>query len=71
VDDLMQSSLGRLKQLVQSPRAQELDELRTQLRQLEQRLAVLLDDLDERRRSADSSSSEEESASREASPSSS
>jgi polyhydroxyalkanoate synthesis repressor PhaR len=49
VDDLMQSSLGRLKQLVQSPRAQELDELRSQLRQLEDRLSVLLDDLDEHR----------------------
>lgn len=49
VDDLMQSSLGRLKQLVQSPRAQELDELRSQLRQLENRLSVLLDDLDEHR----------------------
>jgi polyhydroxyalkanoate synthesis repressor PhaR len=47
VDDLMQSSLGRLQQLVQSPRAQELDELRTQLRQLEQRLSILLDDLNE------------------------
>jgi polyhydroxyalkanoate synthesis repressor PhaR len=47
VDDLMQSSLGRLKQLVQSPRKQELDELRQQLRRLEHRLSVLLDDLDE------------------------
>jgi polyhydroxyalkanoate synthesis repressor PhaR len=49
VDDLMQSSLGRLKRLVQTPRAQELDELRSQLRQLEHRLSVLLDDLDEHR----------------------
>lgn len=47
VDDLMQSSLGRLQQLVQSPQAQELDELRTQLRQLENRLSILLDDLDD------------------------
>lgn len=47
VDDLMKSSLGHLKRLVQSPQAQELDELRTQLRELEQRLAVLLEDLDE------------------------
>lgn len=47
VDDLMQSSLGRLQRLVQSPQAQELDELRTQLRQLEHRLSILLDDLDE------------------------
>ena len=47
VDDLMQSSLGRLQQLVQSPRTQELDELRTQLRQLEHRLSILLDDLNE------------------------
>ena len=48
VDELMQSSLGRLQKLVQSPRAQELDELRTQLRQLEHRLSILLDDLDEK-----------------------
>jgi polyhydroxyalkanoate synthesis repressor PhaR len=47
VDDLMQSSLGRLQRLVQSPQAQELDELRTQLRELEHRLTLLLDDLDE------------------------
>ena len=49
VDDLMQSSLGHLKQLVQSPRNQELDELRQQLRQLERRLSVLLDDVNEQR----------------------
>jgi len=48
VDELMHSSLGRLQKLVQSPRAQELDELRTQLRQLEHRLSILLDDLDEK-----------------------
>jgi polyhydroxyalkanoate synthesis repressor PhaR len=48
IDDLMQGSLDRLKRLVQSPRAQELDELRTQLRQLEHQLSVLLDELDER-----------------------
>ena len=49
VDDLMQSSLGRLKQLVESPRKQELDELRRQLRRLEHRLSILLDDLDGQR----------------------
>ncbi len=48
IDDLMQGSVDRLKRLVQSPRAQELDELRTQLRQLEHQLSVLLDELDER-----------------------
>ena len=47
VDDLVRSSLGRLKQLVQSPRAQELNELRTQLRELEQRISILLDHLDD------------------------
>jgi len=47
VDDLVRNSLGRLKQLVQSPRAQELDELRSQLRELERRISVLLDHLDE------------------------
>jgi len=47
VDDLVRNSLGRLKQLVQSPHAQELDELRSQLRELERRISVLLDHLDE------------------------
>jgi polyhydroxyalkanoate synthesis repressor PhaR len=47
VDDLVQNSVGRLRQLVQSPRAQELDELRTQLHELEHRLSILLDHLDE------------------------
>jgi polyhydroxyalkanoate synthesis repressor PhaR len=47
VDDLVKRSLGRLQELVQSPRARELDELRTQLRELEQRISVLLDHLDE------------------------
>lgn len=46
VDDLVQTSLGRLKGLVQSPKAEELDELRTQLRELEDRLSFLLDNLD-------------------------
>jgi polyhydroxyalkanoate synthesis repressor PhaR len=43
VDDLVQASLGRLRELVQSPSAQELDELRGQLRQLEHQLSILLD----------------------------
>lgn len=47
VDDFMKGSLGRLKNAMQSPRAQELDELRTQLRRLERRLTVLLENLDE------------------------
>lgn len=47
VDNLMQSSLSRLKRLVQSPERKELDELRRQLRRLEQRLSILLDNLDE------------------------
>ena len=49
VDDLMQRSLGQLQRFVQSPQRQELDELRRQLRRLEHRLTVLLDDLDEQR----------------------
>lgn len=53
VDDLVQTSFGRLKRLVQTPQAQELDELRTQLRELEDQLSFLLDNLD------DSSSSSE------------
>lgn len=55
VDDLMKGSLERLKTLIQSPRAQELDELRTQLRRLERRLTVLLEDLDERPSSEETS----------------
>jgi len=47
VDDLVQSSLGRLQNLVQTPRAQELNELRTQLRELEHRLSILVETLDE------------------------
>lgn len=49
IDDLMQSSLTQLKRLVQSPRKRELDELRQQLRHLERRLSVLLDEVDEQR----------------------
>jgi len=78
VDDLMQSSLGRLQRLVQGPRAQELDELRSQLRQLESRLSVLLDDLDEAEtdglpevKDMENSLSEETSLSRETNSSSS
>ncbi len=52
VDDLMQSSLGHLQQLVQGPQAEELDELRTQLRQLENRLSILLEDLDDEQQRA-------------------
>lgn len=50
VDELVRSSLGRLQRLVQTPRSEELDELRTQLRELEQRLSILLDTLDESER---------------------
>jgi polyhydroxyalkanoate synthesis repressor PhaR len=59
VDDLVQNSVGRLRQLVQSPRAQELDELRTQLRELEHRLSILLDNLDEESKEALSAPPEE------------
>lgn len=48
VDDLVQNSLGRLKRLVQTPRAQEVEELRNQLQQLERRISVLLEHLDDR-----------------------
>jgi polyhydroxyalkanoate synthesis repressor PhaR len=69
VDELMQGSLNRLKRLVQSPRAQELDELRTQLRQLEHQLSGLLDDLEDRE-AADAVPVPDEDASRpEATPS--
>ena len=47
LDDLTQSSLGQLRQLVQGPRKQEIGQLRQQLRRLEHRLSVLLDDFDE------------------------
>lgn len=60
VDDLVQTSLGQLQQLVQSPQAQELDELRTQLQELEDRLSFLLDNLDDHADgSADAPSSED------------
>lgn len=49
VDDLVQGSVGRLKRLLQHPRSRELDELRGQLRTLEQQLSALLDELDDRR----------------------
>lgn len=52
VDDVMQSSLRRLKQLVHSPRTRELDELRQQLHRLEHQLSSLLDDLDQQQRAA-------------------
>lgn len=58
VDELVQGSLGRLRQLVQSPRAQEIDELRTQLRRLEQRISVLLEHLDDQPNESSSASSE-------------
>jgi archaellum component FlaC len=64
VDDLVRNSLGRLKQLVQSPRAQELDELRTQLRELEQRISILLDHLDEQSEETTPSRSRDSSDSR-------
>lgn len=47
VDDLMQSSLGRLQHLMQNPRRQEFAELRQQLTRLDERLSALLDELDE------------------------
>lgn len=43
VDDLMQTSVHHLRRLVQGPQAEELDALRSQLRNLEQQLADLLD----------------------------
>lgn len=60
VDDLMARSLNRLRQVVQSPRAEELDELRHQLRRLDRRLTILLDELDEQRDSLVQESSAEE-----------
>lgn len=71
VDDLMQNSLNRLKRIVQSPQAQELTELRSQLHELEHRLSVLLDDLDEqqKRELTAESAPEPESASQDTPPS--
>lgn len=53
VDELLQSSMSQLSQLVQSPRARKLEELREQLLQLEAQLADLLEEV-ERRQDADS-----------------
>jgi len=47
VDGLVQNSVDRLKDLVQSPRADEIDDLHSQLRELEKRLSGLLDTLNE------------------------
>jgi polyhydroxyalkanoate synthesis repressor PhaR len=43
VDDLMHTSMHQLRRLVNGPEAEELDELRQQLRHLENQLATLLD----------------------------
>lgn len=51
VDDLMQNSVDRLKTLIQSQRAQELDELRSELRTLENRLSSLIDSVQDQQRS--------------------
>ena len=48
VDDLVQSSFGRLRKLVKGPHAGELEELRGQLRSLEEQIAMLLDGLENR-----------------------
>ena len=69
IDDLMQGSLDRLKRLVQSPRAQELDELRTQLRQLEHQLSALLDDLDEQEEAPSAAVGDQDAARTEPTPS--
>jgi polyhydroxyalkanoate synthesis repressor PhaR len=57
VDDLVQSSFGRLRRLVQGPHAEELEELRGQLQSLEQQLATLLGDLEDRDAAASNSES--------------
>lgn len=44
VEALMENPLQRLRQLVQPPRKKEINDLRRQLRQLEHRLSVLLDE---------------------------
>lgn len=43
VDDLVQHSMDRLGRLLQGPRAEELDTLRAQLHEAEQKLSRLLD----------------------------
>ena len=43
VDELVQHSLDRLGRLLQGPRAEELDALRSQLHEAEQKLGALLD----------------------------
>jgi len=61
VDDLVQSSFGRLRRLVQGPHAEELEELRGQLQSLEQQLATLLGDLEDRDAAASKSGSNSDS----------
>lgn len=48
MDELVQSSMDQLRRLVQSPRARELERLRTQLLDLESQLADLLDEVERR-----------------------
>jgi len=43
VEDLMETSFSQLRRLVRGPRAEELDDLRSQLRTLERQLSDLLD----------------------------
>lgn len=54
VDGLVQTSLGRLRRLVQGPGAQELEELRSQLQSLERRLSTLLEERPDLDASSDS-----------------
>lgn len=46
VDELVQHSLDRLGRILQGPRAEELDALRSQLHEAEQKLGALLDAID-------------------------
>lgn len=64
VDDLVQSSFGRLRKLVQGPHAGELEELRGQLRSLEKQIAMLLDGLENRESQQDSDSGQRDTNSR-------
>jgi polyhydroxyalkanoate synthesis repressor PhaR len=56
VETLVENPLQRLRQLVQPPRKKEINDLRRQLRQLEHRLSVLLDEARTRSEGPDASS---------------
>jgi polyhydroxyalkanoate synthesis repressor PhaR len=53
MDEIIQSSMSQLGQLVQRPRARKLEQLRTQLMELDTQLATLIEEVERRSNDAD------------------